>query len=222
MRHYGQRHRADRLPLAADGVDVRGRRTAPRKCARASSRACRRGASASPRTWLVLFSSWRRRRRTSIPVIPSTPTAAILRDERLAGKARIGIVGAGLMGHGIAAGLRAPRPSRCGLRRGAGSAREPPRRIEQNLADLGQDTSAAERVRPEETACGCGRRCRCGHRGGAREARPEAGAFRGTGTSWRRAGRSLPATPRSFRSARSRRGSTTRDRVLGTHWWNPP
>ena len=41
--------------------------------------------------------------RTSIPVIRSTPMAAIPQgDGELAEKARIGIVGAGLMGHGIA------------------------------------------------------------------------------------------------------------------------
>ena len=40
-------HRADGLPLAADRLDVRGQRDARKTCARASSRACRRAASAS-------------------------------------------------------------------------------------------------------------------------------------------------------------------------------
>ena len=46
-RHHRQRHRADRVPLAADRLDVRGHRERRRTCARASSRACRRAGSAS-------------------------------------------------------------------------------------------------------------------------------------------------------------------------------
>ena len=43
-----------------------------------------------------------RRRPTSTPAISSTPTAAIRRAERWTAKARIAVIGAGLMGHGIA------------------------------------------------------------------------------------------------------------------------
>ena len=46
-RHHRERDRADRLPLAADRLDVRGHRAGQATCARASWRACRRAGSAS-------------------------------------------------------------------------------------------------------------------------------------------------------------------------------
>ncbi len=80
-RHHRQCHRADRLPLAADRLDVRGQRARARRCARASSRACRRAASASRPISPDRCCSSPRRRRISTPATSSTPTAATRRAD---------------------------------------------------------------------------------------------------------------------------------------------
>ena len=88
-----------RSPLTAwmfeDTENARGR------SARASWRACRRAGSASPRTSRGRCCSSPPRRPTSTPATSSTPTAATRRadDGELE---RIAVIGAGLMGHGIA------------------------------------------------------------------------------------------------------------------------
>ena len=72
---------ADRLPLAADRLDVRGQRARARPCARASSRACRRAGSASRPISPGRCCSSPRRHRTSTPATSSTPTAATRRAD---------------------------------------------------------------------------------------------------------------------------------------------
>ena len=80
-RHHGQCARADRVSLAADPMDVRGHRHGRETCARVSSRACPRAASASRPILPGRCCSSRPRRRTSIPATSSTPTAATRRGE---------------------------------------------------------------------------------------------------------------------------------------------
>ncbi len=68
------------------------------------SRACRRAGSASRPISPVRCCSSPRRHPISIPATSSTPTAAIRRAETMAKEvqSRIAVIGAGLMGHGIA------------------------------------------------------------------------------------------------------------------------
>ena len=139
----------------------------------------------------------------------------------MAEKARIGIVGAGLMGHGIAqvfavhghpVAVYDAMPGALASLRG---------RIAKNLADLGEDASAAARVAPQETLRGA-----VGDADVIIEAAPEKVALKQElfaeleRLAPRRAllASNTSVIPIGTIAARV----TTRDRVLGTHWWNPP
>ena len=136
-------------------------------------------------------------------------------------KAQIAIVGAGLMGHGIAqvfalAGhlVTVHDPSSDALM----TLRD---RVRRNLVDLGQDATAAERVHPVETLADCVAAADV-----VFEAGPENLEFK----------RALFAQLEQLAPAHAilasntsvipitniMRGLATGHRALGTHWWNPP
>ena len=137
-------------------------------------------------------------------------------------KARIAVIGSGLMGHGIAqvfalAGhdvtiTDSHKPNLDTVKQ----------RIATNLRDLGDDEKAVERVRP---VADHGRmRARCGFRG-----RGGAGRHAAEAEDLRRDREARPARhhPRQQHlgdadHARSCRACSDRERALGTHWWNPP
>lgn len=134
---------------------------------------------------------------------------------------QISVVGAGLMGHGIAqvfvqAGhlVRVYDPNYTALE----TLRE---RIERNLSDLGQDTSPAQRAYPVENLDECV--------AGADvvfEAGPEDLAFKQKLFLQLE----LMAPPHAILASNTSvipitaimRDMTTGNRALGTHWWNPP
>src|SRR5579863_4647857 len=118
-----------------------------RTCARASSRACRKAASASRPISRDRCSSSPRKRPTFIPVTSFTPTAAIRRVSEMA-KARIAVVGAGLMGHGIAQVFALAGHDVAITDSVAQNLETSKARIAANLRDLGDDERAAERVTP--------------------------------------------------------------------------
>ena len=136
-------------------------------------------------------------------------------------KTRIEVVGAGLMGHGIAeefaaAGheVKVHDPSAEAL----ASLRE---RVAKVLADLGRDPEAAERVTPEETL-----RAAVVDADVVFEAAPEKVELKQAIF----AELERLAPPAALLASntsvipigRIARDVKTRDRVLGTHWWMPP
>ena len=136
-------------------------------------------------------------------------------------KARIGIVGAGLMGHGIAqvfAVAGHPVTVYDAFPEALKTLRS---RIAKNLADLGQDSAVAERVTPSETLAGA-----VGEADVVIEAAPEKLALKQDifaeleKLAPRRAllASNTSVIPIGKIAARV----TSRDRVLGTHWWVPP
>jgi len=136
-------------------------------------------------------------------------------------KARIGIVGAGLMGHGIAqvfAVAGHPVTAYDAFPEALKTLRS---RIAKNLADLGQDSAVAERVTPSETLAGA-----VGEADVVIEAAPEKLALKQDifaeleKLAPRRAllASNTSVIPIGKIAARV----TSRDRVLGTHWWVPP
>ncbi len=78
-RHHRQRDCADGVPLAADGMDVRGHRERPERAQGLSCRACRRGGWASRKIWPGRCCSSPQARRISTPATSSTPMAATRR-----------------------------------------------------------------------------------------------------------------------------------------------
>ena len=250
-RHHGERARADRLPLAARPNGCSPMTSAARPCAPAFSRACRRAGWASRPISRGRCCSWRRRRRTSTPATSSTPTAATrradyeyvailrvpdqrrtvplrytlhrVRDTRVGAmsKARIAVIGAGLMGHGIAQVFAVAGHDVTITDSVAASVDCAKARIAAGLKDLGDDRArpnASRRITNWRRRCAmpttssrqCRRTCRSSRSCSPRSRRTSARI------------RSSPATRRSSRSPTSWAGSKHRERALGTHWWNPP
>ena len=136
-------------------------------------------------------------------------------------KAKIGIVGAGLMGHGIAQVFAVAGHPVTVYDAFPDALKTLRQRIEKNLADLGEDVAAAGRVTPSTTLAGA-----VGDADVVIEAAPEKLALKqdifveleklaprhallASNTSV------IPIGKIAARVA-------TRDRVLGTHWWVPP
>jgi 3-hydroxybutyryl-CoA dehydrogenase len=136
-------------------------------------------------------------------------------------KARIGIVGGGLMGHGIAQ-VFAVAGHLVSVYDASPEARQTlSRRIETNLAELGEDIAAAMRVEATETLADA-----VGEADIVIEAAPEKLTLKQDifAELERLAPRATllasntSVIPISKIAARVK----TRDRVLGTHWWVPP
>ena len=136
-------------------------------------------------------------------------------------KARIGIVGAGLMGHGIAQVFAVAGHPVAVYDASPGALATLRQRIARNLADLGEDTAAASAVTPVATLAEA-----VGEADIVIEAAPEKVALKQDifaeleKLAPRRAllASNTSVIPIGKIAARV----TTRDRVLGTHWWVPP
>src|SRR5690348_12081139 len=122
-------------------------RNGRRRYAKVSLPVYQKAGSASRRTWRGRFCSSRRKRRTSTPATCSMPTAATRRGEAMA-KARIAVVGAGLMGHGIAQVFALAGHDVTITDAVKASLDSAKARILANLKDLGDDECAVERVTP--------------------------------------------------------------------------
>ena len=133
----------------------------------------------------------------------------------------IGIIGAGLMGHGIAqvfavAGhpvrIHDPVPEALATVR---------QRVETNLADLGQDIAAADRITPAATLADA-----VGEAAFVFEAAPEKVALKQEifAALERHAPREtlLASNTSVIPITKMAESVRTRERVLGTHWWMPP
>lgn len=136
-------------------------------------------------------------------------------------KARIGIVGAGLMGHGIAQVFALAGHAVSIHDPVAASLATVRERIARNLADLGEDGAAVERVRPCDTLAAA-----VADADMVFEAVPEKLPLKQDifAELERHAPRAALLASNTSVIPIGRIGAkvTTRDRLLGTHWWNPP
>jgi 3-hydroxybutyryl-CoA dehydrogenase len=139
----------------------------------------------------------------------------------LADKTRIGIVGAGLMGHGIAMvfALNGHAVSVYdAVPQALATLKD---RIGKNLADLGHDSAAAERVTPSATLAGA-----VGSADVVIEAALEKLALKQDifAELEKLAPRHalLASNTSVIPIGKIAARVSTKDRVLGTHWWNPP
>src|SRR6185437_3395174 len=190
-----------------------------RPCARASWRACRKAAWASRKISQVPCCFWRRRRRISIPAISFTPMAATRRADMA--KARIAVIGAGLMGHGIAQNFALAGHDVAITDQSKTSLESAKARILANLNYLGDDAKAVERVTPIADL---------------------AAAVRDADYVVEAVLEDLPLKQKLFAEIEKHvrpdtilasntsvipitsimQGLQKRERALGTHWWNPP
>src|SRR5690349_506561 len=219
-RHHRQCARADRLPLPAHGLDVRGHRPGARR-AQGLSGARAQGPAGRAR----------RSRRTA--ALPRLACLGLLyrphplRRRRIHGglimaaKARIAVIGAGLMGHGLAQVFALGGHDVTIYDAVAGSLETVKDRISTNLRDLGDDPRAVERVRPTGDLADC---------------------LRDVDYVVEAVSEDLPLKQKLFAEIEAHvrddtilasntsvipitdimRGLRRRDRALGTHWWNPP
>src|SRR5690348_15253633 len=195
-------------------------RNGRRRYAKVSLPVYRKAGSASRRTWRGRFCSSRRKRRTSTPATCSMPTAATRRGEAMA-KARIAVVGAGLMGHGIAQ-VFAVAGHDVTITDSVGASLDNAKdRISASLKDLGDDPRAIERVTPHHDL---------------------ATAVREADYVVEAVSENLPLKQKLFVEVETHvrpdailasntsvipitdimGGLKRRERALGTHWWNPP
>ena len=197
---------------------------ARRRCARAFSRACPRGVSASRPISPVRSCSSPRRRPTSTPAISSTPTAATRQAEhgQRLGKARISVIGAGLMGHGIAQvfALAGHDVTHHGCRRGEPRHGEVAHRRQPARPRRGRERGRARAAmrRP----CRGGARGRLRRRGGLGGFAAEAEAVRRHRNATCGADTILASNTSVIPITSIMQGLAERERALGTHWWNPP
>lgn len=137
------------------------------------------------------------------------------------GLARIAIIGAGLMGHGIAQVFACAGHAVRIHDTQAASLDSVQARIRQNLQDLGEDGSPALRVQPMEDLGEC-----VAHADVVFEAGPEDLAFKQK--TFERLellapGHTLLATNTSVMPITDiMQGVRSGHRAMGTHWWNPP
>jgi 3-hydroxybutyryl-CoA dehydrogenase len=139
----------------------------------------------------------------------------------MAAKARIAVVGAGLMGHGIAqvfalAGhdvtiTDAHRPTLDGARQ----------RIAENLRDLGDDASSVERVRPVADLADCVREADFVVEAVLEDMALKQRIF-GQIENHVRPDAILASNTSVMPITEIMQGLRDRSRALGTHWWNPP
>jgi NAD(P)-dependent dehydrogenase (short-subunit alcohol dehydrogenase family) len=166
-------------------------------------------------------SSSPRRRPTSTPGISSTPTAAIRQDDTCLARERIAVIGAGLMGHGIAQVFAvaghdvAVHDAQAGALDGLRS------RIAANLDNLDLPRGPEERVTGFADVAEC-----VADAAIVIEAAPEKLALKQAifADLVRYAPRhAILASNTSVIPITDIAGDLdTADRILGTHWWNPP
>ena len=135
-------------------------------------------------------------------------------------KARIAVIGAGLMGHGIAQ-VFALAGHDVSIRSVAASLDGAKARILANLRELGDDASAVERVRPIADLAAAVRDADY-----VVEAVLEDLPLKQQAVHRDRAARAAADDPRQQHLGhpdhQDHGGLRDRSRALGTHWWNPP
>lgn len=139
----------------------------------------------------------------------------------MTGKAHVAIIGAGLMGHGIAqvfaAHGHAVRIHDASAQALAGVHR----RVRDNLLDLGQDPSAAAGIEPCEVLADAVRDADVVFEAGPENLQLKQQLFAQIETFAPRAAL-LASNTSVIPISRIMGGLRHRDRALGTHWWNPP
>jgi len=137
------------------------------------------------------------------------------------GKARVAVVGAGLMGHGIAQVFAAAGHEVTITDAVAESVASAPSRIAANLRDLGQDASAAARVRPCADLEDAVREADYVVEAVSEDLPLKQKLFAEIERHVRRD--TILASNTSVIPITSiMQGLAVRERALGTHWWNPP
>jgi 3-hydroxybutyryl-CoA dehydrogenase len=150
-----------------------------------------------------------------------TPTAATPRADAVTQKPRIAVIGAGLMGHGLAQVFALGGHEVAIYDSVAASLATVKDRIAANLRDLGDDVSAVDRVRPTGDLADC-----VGDADFVVEAAPEDLALKQTLfaeiETHVREDTILASNTSVIPITAIMRGLRHRARALGTHWWNPP
>src|SRR5262245_48686397 len=218
-RHHGERARPHRLPLAAHPVDVRGQR----QRARGAQELCRARPEGTSRR------AHRPCRAAPVPRLQGLRflyRPHPLRRRRLYGrlsmaKARIAVVGAGLMGHGIAQVFALAGHDVTiydAVKATLDSARS---RILANLKDLGDDQSAVERVHPCADLSEAVRDADYVVEAVLEDLSLKQDLFRQIEAAVR-PDAILASNTSVIPITQIMGGLTRRERALGTHWWNPP
>ena len=136
-------------------------------------------------------------------------------------KAKIAVIGAGLMGHGIAQVFAVAGHDVTITDPQAGTLATVGERIAANLKDLGDDPRAVERVRPVAALADCVKAADF-----VVEAAPEDLAIKqrlfAEIEAAARPGAILASNTSVIPITAIMQGLERRERALGTHWWNPP
>ncbi len=184
------------------------------------SRACRRAGSASRPISPGRCCSSPPRRRISIPATSSMPTAAIRRGEHGA-KARIAVIGAGLMGHGIAQVFALGGHDVTITDSFTANLDTVKERIAANLRDLGDDPKAVERVTPMADLAAAVRDADFVVEAVLEDLPLKQKLFAEI-EQHVRADTILASNTSVIPITKIMEGLKHRERALGTHWWNPP
>ena len=136
-------------------------------------------------------------------------------------KTRIAVLGAGLMGHGIAQVFAAAGHEVCVYDPAAGALDTLRARIEANLADLGDDTTAARRVTPCAVLADAVRGADVVIEAALEDLEVKRALFAQAETHAPRAA-TLASNTSVIPITAIMQGLTHRERALGTHFWNPP
>src|SRR6185312_112867 len=195
-------------------------RNGRRRYAKVSLPVCRKAGSASRRIWRGRFCSSHRRRQTSTPATCFTPTAVTRRGEAMA-KARIAVVGAGLMGHGIAQVFALAGHGVTIYDSIVASLDTVKTRILTNLKDLGDDQKAVERVTPVSDLAQAVRDADYVVEAVVEDLPLKQKMFAEI-ESYVRPDTILASNSSVIPITRIMEGLKQRERALGTHWWNPP
>src|SRR5215471_12929523 len=219
QRHHRQRARADRVSLAADPMDVRGHRSLARRAQRLPHARAQRPARGAIRS----------RRAVVVPRVqgvgflhrPYPLCRRRLHGGMTMAKARIAVIGAGLMGHGIAqvfalAGHEVSIHDSIAANLDSAKAR-----ILANLKDLGDDSSAVERVRPTADLAAAVREADYVVEAVLEDLPLKQKLFAEIETHVR-PGTILASNTSVIPITKIMEGLRDRSRALGTHWWNPP
>jgi 3-hydroxybutyryl-CoA dehydrogenase len=139
----------------------------------------------------------------------------------LAAKARIAVIGAGLMGHGIAQVFALAGHDVAITDQVAANLDSAKARIAANLQDLGDDPAAVERVRPIADLAVTVRDCDYVVEAVQEDLAVKQKLFVEI-ERHARGGTILASNTSVIPITRIMEGLTDRTRALGTHWWNPP
>jgi len=149
------------------------------------------------------------------------PTAATRRADDMSGKPRIAVIGAGLMGHGLAQVFALGGHDVTIYDAVEASLTTVKERIGANLRDLGDDPRAVEQVRPTRDLADCVRDADYVVEAVSENLALKQKLFAQIETHVR-ADTILASNTSVIPITDIMRGLSRRERALGTHWWNPP